>query len=284
MTRSALLIGNDSEIEATVTAVLTSPSWVTHRSSDNSAAKAFAAGNAVDLVITGPRTSGREDLALLRDIRRISPATRFIILTEKSTPADAIASMREHAFAYFTAPFTMEVFAHMVRNALEDQWDDGIEVVSATPEWICLLVRCDLKCADRVMQFMSEISQLPTAERQSVGTAFREMMLNAMEHGGHFDPNQYVEISYVHTRGMVACRVKDPGEGFSLDEIHHAAFANPPDDPIQHIRVRDEKGLRPGGFGVLMAKKLVDEVVYNEKGNEVLLVKYLSITESASAK
>jgi hypothetical protein len=33
--------------------------------------------------------------------------------------------------------------------------------------------------------------------------------------------------------------------------------------------------MRPGGFGILMAKKLVDELLYNEQGNEVLLVKYL---------
>jgi len=33
--------------------------------------------------------------------------------------------------------------------------------------------------------------------------------------------------------------------------------------------------LRPGGFGMLLAKKLVDDLIYNEKGNEVVLVKYL---------
>ena len=30
-----------------------------------------------------------------------------------------------------------------------------------------------------------------------------------------------------------------------------------------------------GGFGLLIAQKLVDEVIYNDKGNEVLLVKHL---------
>jgi len=71
------------------------------------------------------------------------------------------------------------------------------------------------------------------------------------------------------------CRVKDPGEGFSLEEIQHAAIANPPDDPIRHQAYRDAQGLRPGGFGVLLARHLVDELLYTEKGNEVLLIKYL---------
>jgi hypothetical protein len=74
---------------------------------------------------------------------------------------------------------------------------------------------------------------------------------------------------------------KDPGEGFSLDEIGHAAIANPDEDPIRHVVLREAKGLRPGGYGVLLAQKL-DELIYNEKGNEVLLVKYVDRPGSAA--
>jgi hypothetical protein len=60
-----------------------------------------------------------------------------------------------------------------------------------------------------------------------------------------------------------------------LEEIHHAAINNPAYDPIRHVLFREAQGLRPGGYGVLMTRHLVDELVYSEKGNEVLLVKYL---------
>jgi anti-sigma regulatory factor (Ser/Thr protein kinase) len=69
--------------------------------------------------------------------------------------------------------------------------------------------------------------------------------------------------------------VKDPGEGFSLEELRHAAIANPPDSPLLHLDERKEQGLRPGGFGILMAKHVVDEVIYGEAGNDVILIKYL---------
>ena len=46
-------------------------------------------------------------------------------------------------------------------------------------------------------------------------------------------------------------------------------------DLFSHLRVREQQGLRPGGFGVMLAKKLVDDVLYSERGNDVLLVKYL---------
>jgi len=175
----------------------------------------------------------------------------------------------------------MESLGDMVRHAgSESCWDDGIEVLAATPEWVSLAVRCDMKTADRLLQFLREITDLSEEERRGVGFAFREMLFNAIEHGGHFDPNEYVEISYVRTRHAVVCRIKDPGEGFSLEEIKHAAVANPPGDPLQHFAHREAQGLRPGGFGVMIAKQLVDDLVYNEKGNEVLLIKHLANLES----
>ena len=54
----------------------------------------------------------------------------------------------------------------------------------------------------------------------------------------------------------------------------HAAIANP-DDPIRHLEVREEQGLRPGGFGLAMTRSLVDELIYNEARNEVIFVKYV---------
>ena len=39
---------------------------------------------------------------------------------------------------------------------------------------------------------------------------------------------------------------------------------------------RIEEGLRPGGFGMLLVKHIVDEVIYNERGNEVILIKHLT--------
>jgi anti-sigma regulatory factor (Ser/Thr protein kinase) len=74
---------------------------------------------------------------------------------------------------------------------------------------------------------------------------------------------------------MVLCRVKDPGEGFSLDDVQHAAINNPPSDPIRHAAIREQQGLRPGGFGILVMQKIIDELIYGETGNEVVLIQYL---------
>ncbi|HSZ63024.1 MAG TPA: ATP-binding protein [Terriglobales bacterium] len=275
--RTALVVGQDAEIEEQLRGILDPDLWVLGKVSDNAAALVVARNRNFDLILTDAKTSGREDVELLRKLRRARPHSRLIIVAEESTPADVIASMREHAFAYFSKPFSPNALAVMIRHAINEPcWDDGIDVISATPEWIRISARCDLGTADRVLQFFDEIAELPNPERCAVGMAFREMLMNAIEHGGRLDPDQQVEISYLRVRHMVTCRISDPGEGFTLDEIPHAAIANPADDPLHHIEYREAAGMRPGGFGVLLTQKLVDELVYNEQGNEVLLVKYLN--------
>jgi anti-sigma regulatory factor (Ser/Thr protein kinase)/CheY-like chemotaxis protein len=281
--RNALLVGGDTHIEQHLRSILEPGLWALQHARDNSAALATASGKNFDLIITSEKTSGREDVELLRKLRRIRPHTRLIILAEESTPADVITSMREHAFSYFSKPFSPGTLATMIHSAIaEPCWDDGIDVISATPEWIRIYARCDLRTADRVIQFFDEIAELPNLERNAVGMAFREMLTNAIEHGGRLDPDQQVEISYLRARHMVKCRISDPGEGFTLDEIPHAAIANPEDEPLRHFEYREAQGMRPGGFGVLVAQRLVDELVYNEQGNEVTLIKYLDLEPRAS--
>ena len=274
--RTALLIGDDSEVESALSTVLAPEGWKLEQSGSLDDALVLAKSRQFDLIVTSRKTSGNQDVEFLRRLRRVRPHTRIIILTDDSTPADVIASMREHAFGYLSKGFSVESLAETVRTVMETPtWDDGIEIMSATPNLITLAVRCTMVAAERLLQFMREVTDLPEEERHDVGMAFREMLLNAMEHGGHFDPEKYVEICYVRTKHIVMARIKDPGDGFTLDEVRHAAIGNPPDDPIAHVIRRNEEGMRPGGYGVMLAKNLVDELIYGEKGNEVLLVKYL---------
>ncbi|MBV9888520.1 MAG: ATP-binding protein [Acidobacteria bacterium] len=210
----------------------------------------------------------------------------MIILTDEWTPGDVLTAMREGAFSYFCAPFDPQTITESVRAAMEEPcWDDGIEVLSATPQWVRLMARCDIETANRLVLFLQNVRDpnIDDHDRADIVTAFREILLNAMEHGGHFDPSHHVEISFVKGRRAVICRVKDPGQGFSPEEVRHAANSKTPEDLFNHIAVREAKGMRPGGFGLLMARNLVDELIYSEQGNEVVLVKYLERPNKSAA-
>jgi len=275
--KAILLVDANPEIAALIAGVVGSLPWAVETVSSNEAALALIKARRFDIVITSEKTCAEEDLDLLRRIRRVHPHTRVIILTPGGTPATVAAAIRESAFSYFSAPFVLDQVKMLVQTALETPaWDDGIELKSATPSWIRLFARCDHATADRLVQFVSEIAKdLSLDGRADLSTAFREMLLNAMEHGGRFDLNEYVELSYLRSQRAISCRIRDPGKGFSLDEIPHSAVAYPPETPWAHTEHREAQGLRPGGYGILLARSFVDEVIYNEQGNEVILIKYV---------
>lgn len=118
-------------------------------------------------------------------------------------------------------------------------------------------------------------ADVPEDTRESIGQAFRELLTNAIEWGGRLDPARQVRISCLRTQRMRLYRIADPGEGFDVGRLPHAAVSNSAADPLEHARVREGLGLRPGGLGLLLSRALVDEVIYNEKRNDVVLVKYL---------
>jgi CheY-like chemotaxis protein/anti-sigma regulatory factor (Ser/Thr protein kinase) len=280
--KRALVVESGRDIDELLTSVLDGDGWSLRRADDNQHALALATTEPFDLIVTGRKMLGPDDVEILRRIRSARAHVRLIILTDRFTPGDVIAAVREGAFSYFSAPFDAAELAEMVRAAMAAPcWDDGIEVLSATPAWVRVAARCDLSTADRLVQFLRGVRDPDIPE--GIISAFREVLLNAIEYGGHFDPSQHVEISFIRARRAVACRVKDPGQGFSLEELRHAAINNPADDLLRHVAVREAEGLRPGGFGLLLAKKLVDELIYSEQGNEVLLVKYIDPATSQVA-
>jgi anti-sigma regulatory factor (Ser/Thr protein kinase)/CheY-like chemotaxis protein len=218
-----------------------------------------------------------EQLGYLRALQAIRPRAKMIALVSHTTPRKVIESLRHGIAAYFTRPYDPAAVQDAIANALSIQnWSDGIEVLSAAPEFISIRLRCQLSTADRLTQFVSELPcDLTDAERAEVSMAFREVLLNAIEHGGKLDPNEWVRVSRVRTRRSIVYHVQDPGEGFSWTDLGHAAIAHPPGHPFPHVEIRDAENLRPGGFGMLITKHSVDEVIYNQSGNEVILIKYV---------
>ena len=81
-----------------------------------------------------------------------------------------------------------------------------------------LRVSCRLITADRLTRFMTEYSAgILSSERDLLMTAFREMLLNAMEHGAGFDPEKVIEVTAAQTARAIVFHFRDPGAGFDRD-------------------------------------------------------------------
>ncbi len=125
----------------------------------------------------------------------------MVMMTVKNTPDHVLGSLRREAAAYISKPFSRDTLLGTLQNALSTQVsDDDIKILSDKPHWISLQIRCQLATADRLTQFVRELpSDLDPDQREQIATAFRELLMNAVEHGGHLDPEKTVDLSYIRT-------------------------------------------------------------------------------------
>jgi CheY-like chemotaxis protein/anti-sigma regulatory factor (Ser/Thr protein kinase) len=275
-TKSILIVDDDPQILLMLAELLRGSGFHVETAKDGDAGLQRIRNETFDLVLCDVWMPSMDGLQVLEQMGSLENRPPVIMMTADDTPDLVLKAVRGRALQVVGKPFKTQAILDLVKQALQGESGPDIEVVSARPEWVELVVPCDLRSADRVHALMLKLKgDLPEAIRESVGQAFRELLHNAIEWGGQLDANQKVRISFVRARRMLLYRIADPGTGFTFKGLSHAAVANPPDDPIGHMKVREEKGLRPGGLGLMITQSLVDELIYNEAQNEVICIKYL---------
>jgi len=274
--RRILLVDDDRGLRHALSALLTEAGHVVETAGDGPDALALLSERAFDIVLLDIGLPSMSGLDVLAHARALARPPLVIMMTADDTPETVLESVRRQAFRYLRKPFPPATIVDVVNEALAPAAALSFEVVSAHPKWLELVAPCTLEMADRIQSFVMHLdAHLPEDVREAVAQAFRELLTNAIEWGGKLDPDRKVRISCVRAKKMLIYKIADPGTGFDIDGLRHAAISNPADDPIRHLIVREEKGLRPGGFGLAMTRSLVDELIYNEARNEVMFVKYL---------
>lgn len=272
-----LVVDDDRTTRELLRMQLRSAGYAVETAGDGAAALARVRRKKFDLVLLDVWMPGMDGLSVLARLRDEPSQPRVVVMTADDTSETLLRAIRGQADRFVTKPVEPRELVELVRSTLDSKPGvRPIEVVSARPNWVELVVPCDREAAERIQEFMAHLdTDLPPDVRSGVGQAFRELLMNAIEWGGKLDPHQTVRISYLRARRMLLYRIADPGQGFSFEGLTHSALSNPPDQPIEHALERERKGLRPGGFGLLMTLQTVDELLYNEAHNEVVFVKYL---------
>ena len=270
-----LIVDDDDATRQGLRALLTNAGFTVDTAADG--AQALEKINTQDfgVVLLDVRLPGIGGLDLLaRCVAKQAPP-KVIVMTGVDTTETVLSALRGQAYDFLAKPIEPSRLVDLVRRALATGTHmTRIEVLSARPEWVELLVPCTRETADRIQSFIQQLeTDLPGDVRESVGLAFRELLLNGIEWGGRLNPAQKVRVACLRTRRMLLYRIADPGPGFTFDELSHASVNAP--DVIAHDLVRQEKGIRPGGFGLVLIRAIADELIYNERQNEVVFVKYL---------
>jgi CheY-like chemotaxis protein/anti-sigma regulatory factor (Ser/Thr protein kinase) len=210
-----------------------------------------------------------EDLKLDRETNRIP----IIMVTARDQHQDKVRGLQVGANYYLTKPFTVD----QLNNAIQEvfAWDEELRRHGAEGE-IHFQLQSDTKYLEELNHLLASLflyTGLPPAQIRQLTMAVRELCVNAIEWGHQNQVERIVTVIYRIDREKITIVIRDEGPGFNPNQLLHAAQ---PDDPVSHMMVRETLGLREGGFGILLAKGLVDDLQYNDTGNEVRLVKYFT--------
>ena len=276
MATTVLLADDDSNSRVVFRSVLEYEGYNVIEAGDGLSALEVLKKEPSDLLLTDVVMPGLDGIELLEQARLLQPQLRAIVMTGHKTNETIIGAFRNKACDFLSKPFHVDELLEAINSAMSRDPECQIEVISEKPDWIELRVPCDLHAVEPIQKFLAELQgNLPKETREAIGSVFRELLNNAIEHGGKLDINKRVEVKYIKLKRAIMFSIKDPGEGFDVRQIQHAAFANPEDQPFRHMQVRQEKGLRPGGFGIMLASQVIDELIYNERHNELIFVKYI---------
>ncbi len=194
----------------------------------------------------------------------------IIMITGLQDTHHRVAGVRVGANDYLRKPFGPAELYEAINKALA--WHD--EHLKRGPYGeINFDIRSELTYLQEANDMLADLfAHTPLTERQikDLRQAVMEMGGNAIEWGHRKNADLVLRITYRINLESITLIIRDQGPGFNPMNVPHAASD---EDPIGHIELRNELGLREGGFGIMLARGLVDEFRYNERGNEVTLVK-----------
>ena len=269
MMRKALVVEDDVVLAELLAEVLRRMSFEPSVLHEGKHAVEFVRKNQPDLVLLDlmlPDMSGYdicEKLKLDRDTNLIP----IIIVTARAGDDDKRTGLRVGANYYLTKPFAIDQLERAVEQVFN--WRAELRDTGARGE-VHFQLKSDTHYLAELNHLLSSLylySGLSQEQAQHLTMAVSEMGTNAIEWGNRKQVDQPVTITYRIDPEKVTIVIRDSGPGFDRSKLKHAAKL---DDPTSHLDVRESMGIRVGGFGILMTKGLVDELEYNQAGNEVM--------------
>jgi len=204
----------------------------------------------------------------------------IVMVTALNDEKHRASGVKVGANGYLAKPFTPAQLYQSMDQALA--WHEE-HLRNGTTGEINFDIRSELAYLAQANDMLADLfAHTPLSPRQikDLKQAVMEMGGNAIEWGHRKNADKVLRITYRINPRSITLIIEDQGPGFNPRQIPHAASE---EDPVGHIELRNEMGLREGGFGIMLAKGLVDSFQYNDRGNVVTLVKHFEPAASSDA-
>ncbi len=272
-----LVVEDDPATRDLLASLLSEEGYRVLAAADGAAALAILEGTPAALVLTDLTMPGLGGMALLKEIRQRFPETGVVVFSGSGQDGQVVNSLQAGALDYLCKPVSRRELSAAVRGALGRHAAlSGLDVHYDKAGWLELTADSELETVERFRSFFERLAstRMPVETLQDLRFAIDELGRNAVEWGNRGRAGKRLTLSYCLLEDKVLLKIEDEGEGFTP-----AAVPDPAEDPAGSLRQRQEEGKRAGGFGIHLVRRMMDEVLYSERGNVVIMAKRLGAQE-----
>lgn len=217
-----------------------------------------------DLLITDmqmPEMTGEELLSQALERR---PELGVVILTAYGNDENAIACLKKGALDYISKPIEVEKFIATITDAAryvrdrKSAPDAAVEINTPLVGWMEITAPSDMEYVERFNRFLTRLRSLPFSqrERDDLRVAISEVGKRTVEGGGG-----RLRMSYAVFKEQLIIMIEDE------DASPTPARESEPGETRRHVTAKFRD-----------IRRLMDEVLFSETGNIILLSKKFKTT------
>ncbi|MBU1154391.1 MAG: response regulator [Proteobacteria bacterium] len=259
-----LVVDDESMIIELLGRLLSEKGYEVSTAADGREALEFLRGHTCDLVISDVRMPRLDGMQLLKAIKDMNPRLPVVMISGYDEAAVVVDALKAGAENFLAKPLDLDILDQVVSKTLS--------LACIRPKGCPLPAVCQttrMRAPSRpgcVQDLVYQISLSAVAVgfakhdlENNIKLALAEAITNAMEHGNSWDESKLVEVEVVLDSGRMLATISDEGAGFD-----HGRLLNP---------TFNEHLLSERGRGIFLANAIMDEVIYNQAGNQVTLIK-----------
>src|SRR5918998_2629776 len=217
-----------------------------------------------DLVISDLTEDASGGIEIISELKRKRLFVPIVASSDEAQQHGVVKAFKLGASNYLQKPYDREELRSIVEKTLGYKLR-FIEVVKVLPfvrERIEFDLPSDLSLMNGVLHYLIErVAALGVVKPDSSNLfiALDEAFVNAVKHGNRSDPHKLVRITADLSAKEARFTIEDEGEGFRVTDIPD------PRDPANLFKT--------SGRGVLLIYNIMEEVMYNDGGNRLTMIK-----------
>lgn len=264
--------------------------WTTVYAADGTEALRQFELHVPDVVLTDLKMPHMDGLQLVNAVKREYPLIPVVLMTAQGSEEIAVQALKEGAASYVAksqlAKDLVEIM-EMVLSAAKEEQSHSRLMHRMTKSEVDFVLENDLSLFPAVVNYLqgivARLRLCDESSRMRLGVALEEALMNAYYHGnleissklretdyaGYYNlakqrsaqspyRDRRIHLEAVLTPAEAAYVIRDEGAGFDPSDLP---------DPTEPCNLE-----RPCGRGILLMRTFMDEVRFNDLGNEVTLV------------